>query len=503
MNRTEKSIRNIRFGMGLQILTVLLAFINRTILIRTVGIELVGLGGLFNEVIGALSLAELGIGSSIAYSLYAPLARGDERKTAQLMELYRKAYHLIAGLTFLIGLLLLPFVHLLVRRVDIPLSYIRIVYLLYLIQLSSSYLFSYKTALLNVDQKNYIWSGVFGGVKIAGTLLQILLVLLSRNYLFYVGGLIFISLTANIICARIADRDYPCLSMKTEPLSKTEKKKIFSDIKNIFIKSLSGKITGSTDNILISTLISTAMVGYYSNYNMVFSVVRNFVYLLQSGLVNSVGNMMATESDRHSEEVFRRLSYIFNFFGAVFAAGIFACMEPFIRLWLGPEFLLPREALFAMSLAVYLEAAVRPLWMTMEVSGLFAHDKNAAILGSAVNLIVSICLGLKIGMAGIFIGTCLTYLLQAVLKAYYLYRLRWGKSPAVFNGRFLTAFAGQVILLLAAGAAAGCLRGLHPLVSFIGGGLISTALVSAFYYLLTGRTEDFEYMIGLIKRRKR
>ncbi len=501
--RTVKSMRNIRFSLGLMLVTTVLSFITRTVLIRAVGIELVGLNGLFTEVIAALSLAELGIGSSIAYSLYKPLAEGDDERVAQLMGLYRSAYRVIAGVTFLIGMLLVPFVHLMVRKVDIPVSYIRIVYVLFVVQLSSSYLFSYKTALLNVDQKNYIYSFVQGVVKIAGTLLQLILVALTKNYLFYAAGLIFISLATNVICAVIADRSYPFLKMKTDPLPKEERKRIFSNMRDIFIKSVSGKITSSTDNILISTLISTALVGYYTNYNLVLNLVRTFAALVYGGVVNSVGNMMATESDDRCENVFKKLSYFFYLAAAVSSACVFTCMEPFIRVWLGEKFLLPTGVLFVLALVLYLEVASKPLWLTMEVSGLFARDKYAAIIGSAVNLVVSIVLGLKIGMAGIFIGTCLTYAIQLAMKAFFLYRLRWKRSPARYYLTFLLRTAVFAALMLTARFVTDRLPDFGSLAAFFINGVITAGILLAVLVGTTAKTPEFAYARELIIKRIR
>ena len=43
-----------------------------------------------------LSLAELGVGTAITYSLYMPLAEGDRGQTAAIMALYRRVYRVVA-----------------------------------------------------------------------------------------------------------------------------------------------------------------------------------------------------------------------------------------------------------------------------------------------------------------------------------------------------------------------------------------------------------------------
>lgn len=82
MNRTDKSIKNLVFALIAQGVTVILSFIIRTEMIRSLGIVSVSINGLFTDVIATLSLAELGIGSAIVYNLYKPLAEGDKRRFA-------------------------------------------------------------------------------------------------------------------------------------------------------------------------------------------------------------------------------------------------------------------------------------------------------------------------------------------------------------------------------------------------------------------------------------
>ena len=77
-SRKENSIRNIMYGIGGQLLSNFLSFINRTVFINTIGVTYLGISGLFTNIFSFLSFAELGIGSAIAYSLYEPLAKNDE-----------------------------------------------------------------------------------------------------------------------------------------------------------------------------------------------------------------------------------------------------------------------------------------------------------------------------------------------------------------------------------------------------------------------------------------
>ena len=277
--RTEKSIRNIVYGEVNVILTVLLSMVTRTALVRILGLSAVSLNGLFTEVIAVLSLAELGVGSAITYNLYKPLAGQDEQKLTQLMWFYKSAYRLIAGFILAAGLCFLPFVSCLIRNAEYDMGYLRLVYVIFLLKTVSSYFFSYKRTLLDADQKMYLISAantLFRFITVASNLAVLML---THNFIAYLLSDVGVTLANNVAIAHIADRQYPFLK-KRDRLPTEEKKKIFANMKHIFIGTLSGKITNSTDNILISVLVGTLQVGLYSNYSLIISNVRKILLLI-------------------------------------------------------------------------------------------------------------------------------------------------------------------------------------------------------------------------------
>lgn len=108
-SRTSNSIRNILFSLSYQFITILLSFVNRSVFVFTLGISYLGISGLFNDILTMLSLADLGFGVALTYSMYKPLAERDYNRLAALTNLYRKVYRIIALAVTVIGLLLVPF----------------------------------------------------------------------------------------------------------------------------------------------------------------------------------------------------------------------------------------------------------------------------------------------------------------------------------------------------------------------------------------------------------
>ena len=500
MDRTSKSIKNIVYAIIVQGVTTVTSFITRTALIKTLGIEAVSINGLFTEVIAMLSLAEMGVGTAIGYNLYKPLAENDREKIAQLMKLFKRAYQIIAAVTLVIGLAITPWIQNLVNDVEYSTAYIRVVYILFVVQTTATYLFAYKTTLLNVDQRKYIVSIITLTVKVIGMIVLVLILTMTHNYLLYLTANIFVNLSVNIIASYVVDKEYPFIK-RGGTLPASERKQVFSNIKNLFIRTLSGRITNSTDNILISTLVGTLQVGVYSNYALFFNVVKQMGNQLVGGITGSLGNLMAIEEPEHCEKTLSRLTFIFFALASLASFGLYMCLPSIVEIWIGKEFLLDEISLMICCYVILLEFSAKPLWEIMTVSGLFSKDKNISIAGSTVNLIVSIILGKALGLAGIFIGTICTYVIQIIMKSGLLYRdrlhlnvrpyyLMWGKMNTVSITAFFILHVIRKNLLIRS-----CW------ISVIVYGLIATIMWFLLMCIFYSRTSEFGYLCKLVSNK--
>jgi O-antigen/teichoic acid export membrane protein len=501
MSRTDKSIKNILFAITMQGITILSAFIIRTVITKELGLQIVSINGLFTEVISALSLTELGVGSAIVFNMYKPLADGDTHKVCQLMKLFQKAYYAIAGITLGIGLLICPFIHLIIKSVDYSIGYIQLIYILFVIQLSVSYLFSYKASLLNADQNNHIYSKIIMLFKVIVSVVQIVLLYSLHNYVVFLLVSIIFSLLQNIIMSIIVSRLYPYLQQKVEKLTHDETKFIFANIKNLFVKTLSGKITNSTDNILISILVNTLQVGIYTQYTLILGVFRSLSdQIVYNGLKASIGNLLVTEENEKCSVVLKRMTYFFYLFASFSCVGIFVSVTPFIKAWLSDQYLLSTSIIFICCVNLFVEITFKPLWAMLEVSGLFREDKYISIIGSLINLILSIILGLRIGMLGIFIGTLSTYLIQMILKVRLFYYKRLELSPARYYLYLISMMVGLLLQIGISYYLCSFITLDKPLLQFLLNSLISVVVVTIFNFLLTRKTKEYSYLVNLLKR---
>ncbi len=497
-SRTVKSIRNARWGMILQLSGLITKFITRTVFVRTLGIDYNGLNGLFTEVISMMSLAEMGIGTAIVYNLYKPLAENDTEAVKRLMGLFKTAYRIIGCAIFVIGLALTPFIHKIIREVPFETDYIRIVFLLFVVQSASSYFFAYKRSLLNADQNNYAVSFFSVAFNVILMVISAVALICTRNYIAYLIVWIVNTLASNIAISCYADRRYPFLREKAT-VTAEERKSVLANIKHIFIGTLSGKITVSTDNILISVLISTRLIGIYSNYSLVMNSLVNVLRSAADSVAGGIGNLIAVEDGTRVETVFRRISFIFYAAGLAAAVILYCVLTPFVKLWIGPKSVIGNGILYICVFNVFCFIAREPLWKFVTATGMFAVDKNISIAGSTANLLVSIVFGKLWGMAGIFLGTTCTLVIQIVLKVILLYRGRIGRSCRSCLLGWLKISVLALGGMLLAGAVCSAIS-LKFLIAEIAVKLVISAVLAAVIILIFyGRSEEMAYAAGLVK----
>ena len=141
--RINNSLKNMLFGVYGQFISAVMGFLVRTVFIYTLGVEYLGVEGLFTSILMMLSLANLGFDSAMTYSLYKPLADNDITKIQALMNLYKKAYRVIGIVVLIIGLAILPFLSFLINGTT-TVENLYLIYILFLISSVSSYFFVYK-----------------------------------------------------------------------------------------------------------------------------------------------------------------------------------------------------------------------------------------------------------------------------------------------------------------------------------------------------------------------
>ena len=293
-SRTEYSVMNTTVAFAAQATAILMGFFTRVVFTRMLSEGYVGINGLFTDILNILSLSELGVGTAITYALYGPIARNDIKKQQILMRMFRTFYRITAGVVLIAGLCLIPFLDILMKdRPDV--DHLIIIYLLYLLNSFVSYLLIYKKILVDAHQMNYITVMYHNGFLVLQDICQIIVLLLTRNFILFLIVAVVCTMSGNICMSRKADRLFPYLKESCEErLLQEERRDIFKNVKAMLMHKIGNVVVNNTDNLLISSFVGVVTAGIYSNYYLIIGSVRQVLDQAMLGVAASVGNLGVT-----------------------------------------------------------------------------------------------------------------------------------------------------------------------------------------------------------------
>lgn len=442
--RTKNSFRNIIIALAGQSIGIILQFISRRVFIDMMSQDLLGVNNVFANLLAVLSLAEMGIGSAITFSLYKPLAEHDEAKIASIMTFYKYIYRVIAVVVTCFGALVIPFFPFIIKEeIDGLLLY----YVLYLTSSVVSYLCAYKRTLIIADQKSYISSVYRYSYIVILNIVQIILLKQYQNYAYILIAQIVLSLLENILISMQADRMYPYLKEKAAPLERTEKKGYFKNIRALLMHRIGSIAVGNTDNILLSAIVSVNAVAVYSNYKLVFSGVNTIMNQVFSSITASVGNLVAEKDKQYSYGIYKALLLVILCVFGLISICMVSLFNDFIQLWVGKQFVESIDYVIILVVHFFISGVREPTNVFKNALGLFWNDRYKALIEAIVNVILSIVLGIAWGARGIFFATILSALLVPVwVEPFILYK-HYFKRPLMDYFRFITKNVGIVLVI--------------------------------------------------------
>lgn len=498
-SRTEFSMLNSITGVGGYFLNSVVGFVCRMIFVRCLADDYLGINGLFTNILSMLSLAELGIGASIAYALYKPLANKDNDKIASLMQLFKKAYIIIGCVVFALGIAVLPFLKYIIPEAPAIKEDINLIYILFLFQTAVSYFFSYRSTLLTASQRHYLVTGINYLFTIIQSALQITFLLLTKEYLIYLIINVVGAVGYNIVISAVATKIFPVIKTKGKPLEKEDKKVLARNIKALTVNRLAGVLVNNVDNIIITYFDGLATVGYASNYLLFSTTLNSLISSMFSGLTASVGNFNVTETNERKVRLFDSLNLTnFWIFGWC-SIGIFVVSSDMVQLLYGERFVLHWSIPLILAVNFYMVGMQNAVWTFKSALGLFPYGQYLLFLTAALNLGLSILLGNLWGLFGIYLATAIARLFTNTwYDPYAVFKYGLHKSPMYYFIRYIK------YLLILCFTGAGCwvlcsLFHFHIAVNVLIKILICSFIPNGVFWFLFHKKDEFNYIKKLIK----
>lgn len=456
-SRTSKSILNAKVALLFYFLNIIIQFFSRKIFLDYLGSEILGLNTTAQNLLGFLNLAELGIGSAVAYNLYNPLFENDRNSINAIVSIQGWLYRRIAYIVITGACILMCFFPMIFAKAQIPLWYAYGSFIVLLISALLGYFINYRQIVLSADQKEYKITISVQGVKFLKVLLQILAIrFLNDGYVWWMILEVVMSVVTSWVLNLTINKEYPWLKPKILEGKILQKQYpgIITKTKQTFFHKIGGFVLTQTSPLVIYAYASLSMVAIYGNYILIVSGVSSLINSLFNSINSGVGNLVAEGDRKKIKSVFWEITAFRMWVASVICFGMYMLGSSFITLWVGKDFLLPQSA-FIILIAITFINLTRTNDVFLNAYGLF-QDIGSPIVEISLNLGFSIILGYYYGITGILSGVLIS--LVAVIctwKPFFLYRrgfaenikeyiLRYGKYLIILG---VSWYVGQIFIL--------------------------------------------------------
>lgn len=421
--RVSKSIKNAEVNLIFYFLALILAFFSRKIFLECLGAEFIGLNGTLSNILGYLNLVELGIGGSIGYLLYKPIQQNNKLEITEILSVFGYLYNWIGSIILGFGIVISIFFPLIFGNTSLGLG---IVYFSFYSILGSSligYFINYRQILLSADQKNYLVAIYTQTANLIKILLQIFLAYNYKNLYLWVAVEFIFGIIGCIILNWKINKEYPWLKTRKENGRTLLKKypSILTYTRQIFIHKIKDFLIYRSDELFIFLFVSLKMVAFYGNYTIITTKVGQLFSSVLGSMEASIGNLVAEGNKHNIMKVFWEITTIRHFVAGFLCFSLYHFIEPFICLWLGPEYILSNDILILLVLSIYIGTSRGSVDMFNATHGLFA-DTWTAWLELFMTIVITLIGGYLWGIVGILLNKVITTtLIGLIWKPYYLF----------------------------------------------------------------------------------
>lgn len=505
MSNINNLTKGITSGIFNKCIGLLLPFLSRTVLIYTLGLQYVGLNSLFSSILQVLNFSELGLGSAIVYLLYKPLADNDTNQINSILNFCKKCYRYIGLFITVVGLILMPFINVLING-SIP-DGINI-YILYIINLINSvagyYLYAYKQTLLIATQRVDVYNlcGVIADVVL--NILQVIVLILWKNFYIFSVVRIVSTVMNSLLCDYYSRKLYPQFFPKGD-ISVIQKSELKLKVGGMIFQKISNVILISADTIVISSFLNLEILGKYNSYYYIISALVLFLGAIDQAVIPVAGNYIVKESKQNSRNFFFIMDSLISFAVVWFSACYFVLCQDFMRIWIGNDKLFGDGIVVLFALYFFFYRIKDMLNIYIDADGLWWKVKFIAFGSALFNLATNIILVNFLGVYGVLISTIISFVfIDIPLNSIALSRFYFEDKK--FIREYISTKIVNIIQLLVVAGISIFIGGFFSVTNVISFGIkmLAIGIVTCVITLLTFiLNKDFRKGIDFIKEKRK
>ena len=428
--RVHRSVMNIKVGMIFYILSLFLAFFSRRVFLDCLGAEFIGLTGMLMNIMSFLSVAELGIGTSIVYFLYKPLQEDNHEKINEVMSMLAYLYRCIGFVIGGIGIIISLFFPWWFNHLSVGLPLVYFAFYSFLATSMSGYIFNYKQLLVSANQKQYMVNAYFQTIGMVQSLTQIFLAYYYRNlYLWVIVGLFFTIIGIIVFNYRIRQL-YPWLqvSLKEGRRNLSQYPEVLKKTRQVFVLKIKDFILNRSDELLVGAFVSVTQVAFYGNYTLIINKLIYLVNILGDGMSAGVGNLLAEGNEKNTMKVFWEITATRFFIMGLVIYPLIMFIQPVISCWVGQQYQLDNIIAYLLIFTLFLRLQYATVYLFVCSSGLYG-DVWTSWAELIINIVVTLCLAPFFGIIGILLGKIVSvFFFNVFWKPNYLFSEGFHKS---------------------------------------------------------------------------
>lgn len=438
--RTKNTLKNIITSVSLTLIVGILGFVKIRIFVNGLSNDVYSLNQLFYQIFSYLAITDIGFSLLLNKKLYSAFAKNDTKEINNIYSTSKRFYSIIGSIIFIIALIISFFVHFFTKA-DLPNGYIQLIFLIFIIRNIVDYFFIAPRFVIEADQKSYKINLGVKSIRIAETIIEIILVLLGVDYLFILIPGIVLTVVVDLIINKKIFKEYPWLKD-----NKKFNKSYLKGTKDMIWRKGADLLNSNTDIILISTFINPISVIIYSSYNYITKFLGDIVFLVSSAITPSFANVMFKEQGEKKYMVFTEMYIFFLFIASFINIMLYGFLNSLIKFWVGQEYVVTNFTLYLFCLILFQLIVDKATTIVINGLCLFKETKKATILEAILNIIISFSLIHKLGIMGVLLGTVLSrFATTFIFNAIYIFKNIFKRNPIHY---FVIYFIVLIINLL-------------------------------------------------------
>ena len=414
MSILNKTLKNSSYAMIAYILLALLSILTRRVFVYYFPVDYLGYENLFSNIFSLLSILDLGVETLIFYRLMTAFSKKDHAESNELLSIYSFLYRIVGILILFLGFLLIPILPLIIKNFNNDdKNLLIIIYCIQLLAVVITYFFTYARIVFVASQDEYLCTIVEVIVSILFNTLKIAVIILLHNFIVFFLINVIQNVFSVFIIFLIAKRKYSELFVRKNIITFNhvfKKKNFLGDISNFFIQKISGVIYGSTDSLIITAFLGLELTGLFSNYILISGFISLGLEKILTPFQAAISKIVNEKENNDADSIFFSFDLIAFILASIISTFYYLFFNKMISLFFGEKFVIYGSFVLFFSINQYIMWNHKFLTYYRYSFGNYQTDKYYILGGCILNVILSVLLQYKLGIAGIMLGTCVGHL---------------------------------------------------------------------------------------------